>query len=97
MLRRLARGDVGAMYEQLNGSSKFDPEYYVLRKDTENFFETLAAAAKVAGVTPATVSRWIKDGRLQAVLVSNPNAVGRPCYRIERKDLEQLRAQGRAV
>ncbi len=99
MLRRLALGDVGAMYEQLQGlshmSRHFDPEAYIARKDAENFFDTLAAAARVAGVTPATISRWIKNGRLQAVVVPNPNEVGRPCYRIEREDLEELRAKAK--
>ena len=99
MLRRLDLGDVGAMYEQIQGlshmSRRLDPEAYIVRKDSENFFDTLAAVAKVAGVTPATVSRWIRDRRLQAVVVPNPKGVGRPCYRIEREDLEELRAKAK--
>ncbi len=55
-------------------------------ENRDAFYHSATEAARAAGVTQPTISRWIASGRLPAVRVVNPGG-GRPAWWIEKAAL----------
>jgi excisionase family DNA binding protein len=50
--------------------------------------------AKILGVTPPTLRRWDKNGKLKAIRVGNKKGVGERRYR--REDIIEIMASGKS-